>query len=134
MAGHMTDMFPLAGAVACGSRWLGAGPSLTPTMDAMCQHNFGGAHLNASAKRVWAYLVSVGFHELHRGLASLLPWPSPGMAAWPLASEWEASSTSHSQEDPGKRPKQTGGPDGNYGSFVYKHRQICLSHELKCFF
>lgn len=35
-----------------------------------------------------------------------------------------SSSTAHGQEDPGKRPRQTGGPDGNYGIFVYKHRQI----------
>lgn len=87
MAGHMTDVFPLAGVVvACGGSWLGAGPSLTPNGDVKCQHNFEGAHLNASAKGVLAHLLSVGFHDSTKGWC-LLPWPFPDMAAWPPASE-----------------------------------------------
>lgn len=54
MAGNMAAyMSSGCGAVAaCRIQWLRGGPSLPPTVDVTYQHDFGGAHSNASAKSV----------------------------------------------------------------------------------
>lgn len=60
---------------------------MPPTVDVTYQHDFGGAHSNASAERVLAHPVPVGFHEPHEGWRL---WFPDLFQVW-VPSHWQVS-------------------------------------------